>query len=841
MLNIHHKSTIILSVFLMGFGLSLPSLQAETKRPVETQSPEIPGLGDPGNLEQVVIEDAGGLVLRGPDARLQLLASGRYSSGQVRDLTHQVRWEAQPGGIVHVDADGMVRPLTDGKVTIQAHSPEGIIGQNTVEVVQTTHEPVINFPNQIVPIFTKLACNSGGCHGKASGQNGFKLSLLGFYPTEDYDYLVKEGRGRRVFPAAPDESLLLKKAINELPHGGGERLQADSHEYRLLRRWIAQGMPYGSANDPEVVRIEVIPHERTMDREASQQVRVVAHFNNGITEDVTRMTQFEANDPELADSTETGLVSTRDLTGEVAIMARYQGHVDTFRASIPLGLEVNDLPPARNLVDEHVFAKLKTLGIPPSQGADDPTFLRRVTLDLAGRLPSTQETEAFLQDQSPDKRDRVIDRLLDSGDYADYFANKWSAILRNYRDRNEDARGTFAFHGWLRARLQENMPYDDMVRQVVAASGEVNQHPPVVWYREVDTIEEQVEDTAQLFLGLRIQCARCHHHPFERWSQKDYYSFSAFFSQVGRKEGVNGLNVRDEARIYHKRGTATAKHPKTGEVLKPTGLAGQPLSIDAGEDPRLALVDWMSDPTNPFFGPALVNRYWKHFFSRGLVDPEDDMRVTNPASNPELLHALSEHFVRSDFDLKELIRTICRSQTYQLSSVPNAYNGKDKQNFSRYYPKRLNAEVLYDALYQVSSQLPKFQGYPEGLRAVQLPDNSVNSYFLTVFGRPESQTACECERSSEANLAQSLHLLNSQEIQNLIANNQGRAASLSREGDLPLEERVDELYLAAFSRAATDEELEIALRYLEQKDTSRSAFEDLVWALINTKEFLFNH
>jgi hypothetical protein len=801
-----------------------------------------PGLGDPGQLSAVELDAGAGtgkaFRLRGADARQQLVTSGKFSSGQFRDMTRQVKYTAEPAGIVEIDETGLVTPLADGQVTITATTEQGTAGTIAAKVEGFENEIPINFPNQIVPIFTKLGCNSGGCHGKASGQNGFKLSLLGFEPTEDYEYLVKEGRGRRLFPAAPDKSLLLQKAVNAMPHGGGHRLDADSHEYRLMRRWIAQGMPYGKSSDPTVASIEVVPPTRAMERGSEQQIAVIAHYTDGSTEDVTRTAQYDPNDPEMAEATVTGLVKTLDLTGDVAIMARYQSQVAVFRASIPLGVKVDNLPKSDNLVDKAVFDKLVALGVPPSPVCDDSTFLRRSAIDICGRMPTPEETQTFLSDSDPNKRAKWIDSLLASTAYADFFANKWNAILRNKGGAQNSIRGNYSFHAWIRDSFYENKPYDQFVRDVLAASGELGQNPPVVWYKQVKQINEQVEDCAQLFLGLRIQCARCHHHPFEKWSQRDYYGLSAFFARVGRKPGMQA----NEERIYHKRGLATAQNPKTGENLKPTGLGAEPLELSPEDDPRQALVDWMSSPDNPFFAKALVNRYWKHFFSRGIVDPEDDMRVTNPASNPELLDGLSQHFIKSGFDIKDLIRTICNSQVYQLSSEPNDYNRNDKQNFSRYYPKRLNAEVLLDSINVVTNSTTGFSNLPGGTLAVQLPTGDGNSYFLTVFGKPQMESACECERSSEANLAQSLHLLNSSEVQGKLSAGSGRAAMLAAEKERPEEAKIAELYLWVYSRQPTDDETKVALAHIEKhQDNKKLAYEDILWALINTKEFLFNH
>ena len=792
--------------------------------------------------------DKGHVVLSGADARQQLLVTAIYSSGAVLDVTRRVEYQPSPASIVSVDAQGQISPVSNGEANITIRMPVdanlssddgmGLAVTSVAVVVQNIgSEPPINFPNQIVPIFTKLGCNGGGCHGKASGQNGFKLSLLGFEPAEDYEHLVKESRGRRLSPAAPDGSLLLRKAIGEAPHGGGKRLDQDSFAYRQLRRWIAQGMPFGSDKDATVKSIEIFPRQRSMQCREEQQLLVVAHYSDGSVEDVTGNVQFDANNVEMAEITPGGLVKTLDLNGDVAVMARYQGQVGVFRASLPLGRAVDQLPPSANFVDDLVFKKLKALGVPPSAVCDDATFVRRTAVDIAGRLPTADETRAFLANTAPDKRRQWIDGLLNSGDYADYFANKWSAVLRNKRRDGSFTHGTYAFHAWMRDALFDNVPYDQFVRSIIAASGEIGQNPPVAWYREVRDINAQVEDTAQLFLGLRIQCARCHHHPFEKWSQQDYYGFAAFFSRVGRKKGLQAA----EDRIYHQRGVAQATNPKTQQPTPPTGLGDSPITISPDEDPRQALADWMASPNNRFFAPALVNRYWKHFFGRGLVDPEDDMRVTNPAANQELLDGLASHFRQSGFDLKDLVRTICNSQTYQLSAEPNEFNRRDKQNFSRYYPKRLPAEVLLDALDQVTGSKTTFGGMPGDTRAVQLPDSSFGSYFLTVFGRPEATSACECERSSEANLAQSLHLLNSGEIQSKLTSSQGRAAVLATDKDRPLPDRLRDLYLITYSRLPSDEELAVASQHIEKATDQKAAFEDIVWALINTKEFLFNH
>jgi hypothetical protein len=706
----------------------------------------------------------------------------------------------------------------------------------------------LNFANDIVPILTKGSCNSGGCHGKAGGQNGFKLSLLGFEPQEDYEHIVKEARGRRIFPAAPEQSLLLTKGTAQTPHGGGKKLDPNSEDYADLVRWIREGMPYGKDSDPKMARISVEPAKLTMPLKGEQQLKVTAHYTDGSTRDVTKRALYEANEKAMAETSETGLVKLFDLPGDVAVMVRYQGKVSTFRATVPLGAPVATLPPVSNFVDDLVFAKLKTIGIPPSEIADDGTFIRRVTLDIAGRLPTASEMKDFMASKDANKRTALVDRLLESPDYAEFFANKWSALLRNQRTQPVYARGTYLFWQWIRDSIADNKPYDQFVREVVAAAGDLEQNPPVAWYRQVKEQKQQMEDVAQLFLGTRMQCAQCHHHPFEKWSQQDYYGFAAFFSNVARKPST----FVGEETIFHKRGIAQTQNIRTKENVMPTSLGGSALKLKPEQDPRHALAEWMSAKDNPFFAHTLVNRYWKHFFNRGLVEPEDDMRETNPPVNPELLSALAADFVKSGYDMKKLIRTIVTSTTYQLSAVPNTHNAKDRQNFSRYYPKRLNAEVLYDAVNTLLDVESNFAGQAPGTRAVALPDNSYNqsTYFLSVFGRPDSSSACECERTQEASLAQSLHLLNAADIQTQLSRGNGRADMLTKDAR-PDDDKITDLYHIALSRDPNADEVKFAHAHLDKKTTGKTgdeafkgkkeAYEDILWALLNTKEFLFNH
>ena len=709
----------------------------------------------------------------------------------------------------------------------------------------------LNFVNDIEPILTKASCNSGGCHAKAGiGQRGFRLSVLGFEPLEDYEHIVKEGKGRRVFSAAPDQSLLLLKAANIVPHGGGKRIEPGSEEFQTMVRWISEGMVFERESDPKILSLEVEPARVTLKALSRKQLKVQAHYSDGSVRDVSRTALYEANDKSMAEASEQGLVTLQDLPGNVAVMVRYSGLVSVCSISIPLGAPVEQLPPSRNFIDDLVFANLKRIGIPPSEVCDDGTFLRRVSLDVAGRLPTEEEARTFLGNQDPGKRDALIEALLRSSSHADFFAGKWAMLLHNKRDLVSDTVSNFAFHSWIRDNLLDNTPYDVLVRDLLASTGEVGTNPAVAWIKRVKEPQQQIEDVAQLFLGVRMQCAQCHHHPFERWAQRDYYSLGAFFSQIGRKPS----STPEEEVIFHKRGIAQAENKKTKQQVRPAGLGSKPLEIAPDEDPRLRLAEWMRDKTNPFFAKALVNRYWKHFFRRGLVDPEDDIRETNPPTNPELLDALASSFLQSGYDLKGLIRTITQSTTYQLSSLPNAHNGVDQQNFSRYYPRRLPAEVLLDAIDGLTGMPTSFPDLPPGTRAISLPDNSYNrtTALLKVFGRPEALSVCECERVDAASLAQSLHLLNSPDIKSKLSGANGRAERLVKAGGTDAD-KIRILYFTAFSRPPSPDEVREAEEYLVRPLTDargepldplkakRISLEDLIWALMNAKEFFYNH
>ncbi len=788
------------------------------------------------------------ITLLGMDDAVQVVVSLPLANGRLSDRTRESKFQAVDPSLLRVTPAGRVIPLKNGSTTLRI--TDGALFREVGVKIQGCEAPIpIHFANQIVPIFTKLGCNSGGCHGKASGQNGFKISLLGYEPDVDYIAIVKEGRGRRVFPAAPEASLLLTKATGQSPHGGGKRLEMDSDEYKLLRRWIASGIPVGEATEPVVKRIQIVPEQRVLSRDSTQQFAVLAHYTNGRIEDITRRAQYESNETTIATVDPAGLVATHKIPGEAAIMARYQEYVTVFRATVPRSETPVDFTfPQQTLVDKHTAAKWKSLALTPSALSTDEQFLRRVSIDLTGTLPDPKRVSEFLADTRPNKRQVIVDELLDSAEFGYLFASKWADILRVKRSGDTNrAQGTFSFHGWIRQAMQDDMPFDQFSRAVISATGDEKSNPPALWTKSITQPEQFVDDTAQVFLGQRLACAQCHHHPYEKWSQDDYWSLAAFFGRIGRKEitlpgEYLGQPVKTTLVVTNPSGSVANKRTNKSAPIK--ALDAPAIEVSEDEDPRQKLADWMTSPTNPFFAKAVANRYWAHFFGRGIVDPLDDMRVTNPPTNPELLDALSQDFVKNGFSLKHLIRTIVNSRTYQLSSTPSETNMADKQNFARYYPRRMSAEILHDAVCQLSDSPAAFGGLPQDKlapkRAIMLPDESYSSYFLDVFGKPQRISACECERVGEANLAQALHLLNSDDIQGKVARVGGRADTLATKDKRPDDQKVDDLFLWAFSHKPNKDQKAAALAHIAKHSANKKlAYENILWALMNSKEFLF--
>jgi hypothetical protein len=807
---------------------------------------DVKNLAAPADIKELKVHPVS-IKLGGSDESAQLIITGIVkTSGMAQDLTGDVKYEVADAKVARVTNTGRVIPLSSGATTVTAR-----FGDKSISVPVSNHaieeNLPINFSNQIVPIFSKLGCNGGGCHGKSGGQNGFALSLLGFVPELDYQTLVKENRGRRLFPASPDNSLLLLKATGTMAHAGGKRMETDSDEYKLIRRWIASGTPFGRPEDPFVTKISVYPQQSIISRFNRQQFAVYAHYSDGTMNDVTQRAQYESNDTDIAVVDSSALVRTQDMSGEAAIMARYLGQVATFRATVPLGMKIPQYQfEQKTIVDKHTQKKWQELGIVPSDLCPDEQFIRRVSIDITGTLPTAPQVKAFLEDKDPAKRDKLVDALLETPEYSYYFANRWADILRVKRGNQPNrAFGTFSFHHWIRESIATDKPYDQFAREILGAIGDESKSPAVVWYRDLVKPEQFVDDTCQLFLGVRMACAQCHHHPYEKWSQDDYWGMAAFFGQVGRKNvptpGIVVQNQNQNRLVIFNKGTGTVINTRTQKTAVMRALDGDPVTLNPGDDPRQYLVNWMVSDKNPFFARALANRYWAHFFGRGIVDPIDDMRVTNPPTNPELLDALAKDLIDHKYSLKHLVATICKSRTYQLSAVPNDFNRHDKRSYARFYPRTMTAEVLFDAVSQMTDSPASFPGLPTDKhaprRAIMLPDEAFQSYFLDVFGRPQRTSACECERVNEANLAQALHLANSKEIENKVTRPGGRAEQLFKDKRKD-EEKIEELFLWAFARRPTADQVDFFMEIINADPANRrQAYEDAVWALLNSKEF----
>ena len=767
-------------------------------------------------------------------ARRQLLVSDGPS-----DATRKGTYVSRDPKIVSVDAAGYLVPHANGTTSIEVtHGGQKV--SVPVEVSGLDQVRPVDFSTEIEPLMSRFGCNAGGCHGKASGQNGFKLSLFGFDTAYDYNALVTEARGRRVMASAPERSLLLLKGTAAVPHGGGRRIEPGSEPYRLILSWIQAGAPASAPNAPRVTKLIMTPGERVMNVNEQQQLAVLAEYSDGSRRDVTREAEYKSNLDVVAVVSEDGLVTANELTGEAAIMTRYMGQVAVCRVLRPQGAPLTSLPDftPKNFIDQLAAEKWKKLGLKPSPPCDDATFLRRVSVDLCGRLPTVEEVRAFQSDTAAatDKRNAVIEKLLASSDYPAYFAMKWGSILRNSNLAGSD-RASYAFHNWLKDMIARNRPYDEFVRGIVAASGEWPDAPAINWFWQSrdDQLHQTTADTAQVFLGQRLQCAKCHHHPYERWGQDDYYGLAGFYTRLGRKSF-------GEPPPYYTSPNVTMNdiNPITGKGLEPKYLDGPVAKFTPEEDPRHALVDWMAKPENPFFARTLVNRLWGHFYGRGLVHEIDDMRETNPPSNPELLEALAREFRDHQLDMKHMVRLMVQSQTYQLSSEPTSDNRGDQQNFARYYARRLPSEVMHDAVEQATGAKTQFSNMSASARAVDLPNESFGSYFLDTFDRPRRVSGCECERSTGATLSQVLLLANSDEVEGKLQNGNARIAKLF-EAKRSTYQMVEELYLASLSRFPTRDEIITAAGYIDRDPEPRKGVEDLLWTLVNSKEFLFNH
>ena len=755
-------------------------------------------------------------------------------------------------------------------------------------------EPSVpSFRNNVVPVLTRFGCNAGTCHGKLAGQNGFRLSLRGFAPDDDFESIVRESLGRRINMVSPADSLLIGKALGTVPHGGGKRFEVNSPAQKILTDWILNGAKSPKTEDPVLSKIEVEPTQETLSINDSRTLRVTAVYENGDRHDVTWLTQFASSDAGMLYVTDDGSV-TALRNGEAVVRATFQGLVEIATFTMPFDGTADPqwFAVKNNAIDEHVYSRLATLNIEPSPLCDDATFQRRAFLDCIGTLPTVEEVRLFLSDTDANKRSRLVDQLLQRPEFIDFWALQLGDVVQNRRERDHDVRGTKgvrSLHRWLREQLIAGRSWKEIATDVLLAEGTTDQNPAVGYYivtvGEKSAADSEVADSvAQAFLGTRIGCARCHNHPLEKYTQDDYYHFVSYFSRVtlDRKQPRDAasnlivgtqhqLNVmrqiseqqkqlaeftaaNDEKKVEEtqkriddlqkqieseRMKTVEVRQPRTGENLKPRPLDRAVTDIAAGEDPRQSLVRWMTDPGNEHFSGAMVNRLWKHFLGVGLVEPVDDLRATNPPSNRDLWKFLNQEFVSSNYDLRHVMRLILTSRTYQLSAQTRTSNFRDERFYSHFYARRLPAEVMLDAICSATAEPEQFPGYPLGVRAIQVPDPGTDSYFLTLFGRSERTTACACERSGDVTLPQLLHLQNSDGITRKLKSPTGRLATLL-DSQPDNNKLISDLFMASVSRLPTDEETSRINESLKDADRGE-AFQDLFWALLNSKEFAFQH
>ena len=697
---------------------------------------------------------------------------------------------------------------------------------------------IVNFSRDVVPVLTKAGCNAGACHGSFQGRGGFRLSLLGFDPVADYESLVQAGRGRRVASSAPEQSLFLRKATGAMPHGGGLRVSPDSESYRLLLSYVAQGGSPAGRDDPVVVKLTTEPEAAVLSPGESVKLTVSAEWSDGVRRDVTRWALFDSNDTQLVEVSESGRVSAV-ASGKAPVSVRFHGQVASVDVTVPFegGKKIDDFTPA-GFIDELALAEWQRVGVQPAPLSSDSEFVRRAYLDLIGTLPQPDETRAFLNSTQQDKRAKLIDALLERPEYVDFWTLKWSDLLRVHR-RYVGDKGLESFRGWVRRAVRENRPLNEMVRELITAQGDLFSNGPVGFYFVDSKPEELAETTAQVFLGIRLQCARCHHHPLEVWGQDDYYGLAAFFTRMQFKD-AGKLGVRFGGPKSLRPTAAPNKNRKLQMESEPRLLGGQTVAAAELSDVRQPLADWIAANDNPWFARNFVNRYWAWVTGRGIVEPVDDLRATNPASIPPLLEALTRDFVEHDFDAKRLLRTICNSRVYQLASDLNPERDRNGRLFTHRVPRRMPAEVLLDAVCRFTGVEEKFNGQPAGTRAIALPDPTIGSPFLMTFGRPLRNNACECARVSKPDLAQALFLVNDYGLNAKIRDPNGRLNRLLKDGS-PDKSIVEELYLAALTRMPTDEERNVIRELLAEIPNREEGWQDVMWTLLNCSEFVFNH
>jgi hypothetical protein len=766
--------------------------------------------------------------------RQLVVVQATFADGITRDVTKEAL--ITPADPKFVRRDGNTFwPLADGKTQLSV----AFGGQTLtvpVTVAQAAVQAPLSFRLDVMPVFMRAGCNTGSCHGAARGKDGFRLSLFGFDPEGDYNRLTREMSGRRVNLAVPADSTVLEKALGSVQHTGGKRFEATSELYKTIHTWIEAGAPNDDVSKlPTVVGVELYPKNAVLDGEGStQQMTLRAKYSDGTDRDVTGLAVFLTNNETCAAISPDGLV-TAGQRGEAFVMARFETYtVGSQILVLPKGLQFTYPPePEANYIDTLVAAKLKKLRIAPSGICTDEVFLRRVYLDIVGLLPTIDEYQRFMTSTDPEKRSKLIDELLTRKEFSEIWVNKWAELLQVKSSITISYKAMFLYYNWLVEKLSKNMPMDEMVQELLGANGGTFKNPATNFYQATTDTLNLTENVAQVFMGMRIQCAQCHNHPFDRWTQNDYYGFAAFFSQIGRKQGEDYRET-----IVFNSGGGEVAHPVGGRVMAPKFLGGAAPEV-AGKDRRVVLAKWLASKDNPWFATSFANRVWAHFTGVGIVEPVDDVRVSNPASNPELLEELGKRFTASKYDLKQLVRDICNSRTYQRSTQRNPSNELDEKNFAHANLRRIKAENMLDVISQITETKDKFQGLPLGARAVQIADGGSSTYFLTTFGRATRETVCSCEVKMEPTLSQALHLLNGDTVNAKIQQG-GVIPKLMASKKYP-EERIVDLYLRSLSRMPAREELDKLTPTIAPGTNQQQALEDIFWALLNSRELLFNH
>jgi hypothetical protein len=765
--------------------------------------------------------------------RQTIVVQAAFADGITRDVTADAKLTLTKPDLAKITGN-VLTPAADGSCELKVE----YAGQTvtvSVSVKDATIERPISFKRDVMPIFMRAGCNAGSCHGAARGKDGFRLSLFGFDPDGDHHRLCREMPGRRVNVAVPAESLLIEKSTGKVPHTGGERVKAGDEYYQTLIRWLEAGAPQDPPDVPKPIAVDLYPTAMVLDgKDEKQRMTVRAKYSDGTYRDVTNLALFLSSNPVSAKIGPDGAVTAGDR-GEAFVMARFS----TFTVGaqvivLPKGLEFEFPQVAEfNYIDTLVHAKLKKLRIVPSDVCADEEFLRRVFVDIVGQLPTVEDHRKFMSNTATNKREQLIDELLGRKEFAELWVLKWAELLQVRSSPYISYKTMLLYFNWLQDKVARNVPVNEWVGELISASGGTLKNPATNFYQGETDILKVSENVAQVFMGMRIQCSQCHNHPFDRWTMDDYYGFAAFFRQMGRKGSDDPREV-----VIFNAGGGEQTHPVGGRVMPPKFLGGAVPDVK-GKDRREVLAAWLASPENPYFATNLANIVWAQFFGQGIIHEVDDVRVSNPASNPELLAELGRRFTGYKYDFKKLVKDICMSRTYQLSTKPTPSNESDTRNFARGPVRRIRAETMLDCVSQVTETKNKFPGLPLGARAVQIADGATSTYFLTTFGRATRETVCSCEVKLEPTLSQSLHLLNGAATTAKIQ--QGNVVSGMLKANVPPDQVIEELYVRCVSRPPTPKERTDLAKLVEAQPDKQKALEDVFWALLNTREFMFNH